>query len=86
MGVTGQLECYCAGTTISGFPQAGWRQVRQSFDDRACLGPCVILVRLMRVLRERATLRLYMPPPRGNLVDVLPRAPKFCVLFELRRH
>ena len=36
----------------------------------------MILVRIRVRLSERVTLRLYMPP-RGNLVDGLPRAPSF---------
>ena len=45
LGCTGQPSCHCADTPISGFPQSDWRQVRQSFEDRLCLGPCVSLVR-----------------------------------------
>ena len=60
---------------ISGFPQAGWCQARQSLKTESVSGS----MRDFRspfecVVSDRATLRLYMLP-RGNLVDGLPRAP-----------
>ena len=58
----------------SGFPQAGLRQVRQSFEDKVCLGSCFILVRRPSAWSQSVPRSVSTCLPRGNLVDGLQRA------------
>ena len=57
------------------FSASGFATGASAFDDRVCLGSCVILVHRPSAWSQSVPRSVSTCLPRGNLVDGLPRAP-----------